>query len=69
MSATLILWIFAMRILMILTSLVSYFINQAITMAKYGSSKKFNFENPLTSLVWITSAISWCLSCRLAFQR
>jgi K(+)-stimulated pyrophosphate-energized sodium pump len=58
MGGTLIIWIFAMRILMILTSLVSYFINQAITMAKYGNSKKFNFENPLTSLVWITSAIS-----------
>ena len=58
MGATLIIWIFAMRILMILTSLVSYFINHAIVMAKYGSSKKFNFEHPLTSLVWITSAIS-----------
>jgi K(+)-stimulated pyrophosphate-energized sodium pump len=58
MGGTLIIWIFAMRILMILTSLVSYFINQAITMAKYGNSKKFNFEHPLTSLVWITSAVS-----------
>jgi K(+)-stimulated pyrophosphate-energized sodium pump len=58
MGGTLIVWIFAMRILMILTSLVSYFINQAITMAKYGNSKKFNFEHPLTSLVWITSAVS-----------
>jgi K(+)-stimulated pyrophosphate-energized sodium pump len=58
MGGTLIIWIFAMRILMILTSLVSYFINQAITMAKYGNVKKFNFEHPLTSLVWITSAIS-----------
>ncbi len=58
MGGTLIIWIFAMRILMILTSLVSYFINHAITMAKYGNSKKFNFEIPLTSLVWITSAIS-----------
>jgi K(+)-stimulated pyrophosphate-energized sodium pump len=58
MGGTLIIWIFAMRILMILTSLVSYFINQAVTMAKYGNVKKFNFEHPLTSLVWITSAIS-----------
>src|SRR5271157_2863713 len=58
MGGTLIIWIFAMRILMILTSLVSYFINHAIVMAKYGNAKKFNFEHPLTSLVWITSAIS-----------
>jgi K(+)-stimulated pyrophosphate-energized sodium pump len=58
MGGTLIIWIFAMRILMILTSLVSYFVNHAIVMAKYGNVKKFNFEHPLTSLVWITSAIS-----------
>jgi K(+)-stimulated pyrophosphate-energized sodium pump len=58
MSATLILWIFAMRILMILTSLVSYFINKGITNSVYGSKTKFDFEQPLTNLVWITSAVS-----------
>ncbi len=58
MSATLIIWIFAMRILMILTSLVSYFINRGITTSVYGSKKKFDFEQPLTNLVWITSAVS-----------
>ncbi|HNT67932.1 MAG TPA: sodium-translocating pyrophosphatase [Syntrophorhabdaceae bacterium] len=58
MSGTLIIWIFAMRILMILTSLVSYFVNHGITSSVYGSKKKFNFEQPLTNLVWITSAIS-----------
>ncbi|OPY66386.1 MAG: putative K(+)-stimulated pyrophosphate-energized sodium pump [Syntrophorhabdaceae bacterium PtaU1.Bin034] len=58
MSATLIIWIFAMRILMILTSLVSYFINSGITKSVYGNKKKFDFEQPLTNLVWITSAIS-----------
>jgi K(+)-stimulated pyrophosphate-energized sodium pump len=58
MSATLIIWIFAMRILMILTSLVSYFINRGITASLYGNKKKFNFEQPLTNLVWITSIIS-----------
>jgi K(+)-stimulated pyrophosphate-energized sodium pump len=58
MSATLIIWIFAMRILMIITSLVSYFVNQGITTSMYGNSKKFNFEQPLTNLVWITSIIS-----------
>jgi K(+)-stimulated pyrophosphate-energized sodium pump len=58
MSATLIIWIFAMRILMIVTSLVSFFINQGITSTLYGAKKKFNFEQPLTNLVWITSIIS-----------
>jgi K(+)-stimulated pyrophosphate-energized sodium pump len=58
MSATLIIWIFAMRILMILTSLVSYFINKGITSSVFGSKTKFDFEQPLTNLVWITSAVS-----------
>ncbi len=49
MAGTLIIWIFAMRILMILTSLVSYFINAGITSAAYGDKKKFNFEQPLTN--------------------
>ena len=58
MSATLVIWIFAMRILMILTSLVSYFINKGMTSSLYGDKKKFDFEQPLTNLVWITSIIS-----------
>ncbi len=58
MSALLIIWIFAMRILMILTSLVSYFINKGITNSLYGNKTKFDFEQPLTNLVWITSAVS-----------
>ncbi len=57
-QSTLIVWIFAMRILMIFTSLVSYYINQAWSKARFGHSKKFNFEIPLTSLVWITSLMS-----------
>ena len=58
MSAILIIWIFAMRILMIITSLVSYFINKGITNSVYGSKTKFDFEQPLTNLVWITSVVS-----------
>jgi K(+)-stimulated pyrophosphate-energized sodium pump len=58
MGAKLIVWIFAMRILMIVTSLVSYFLNHAISNALYVGKKKFNFEQPLTNLVWLTSAIS-----------
>ncbi|HTY86262.1 MAG TPA: sodium-translocating pyrophosphatase [Candidatus Acidoferrum sp.] len=56
--ATLIIWIFTMRALMIATSLISYFLNQAFSQAKYGHQKDFDFEAPLTHLVWITSAVS-----------
>jgi len=56
--ATLIVWLFTMRALMIVTSLVSYFVNEVISKAKYGHQKDFDFEAPLTHLVWITSAVS-----------
>jgi K(+)-stimulated pyrophosphate-energized sodium pump len=58
MGAGLIVWIFVMRILMIITSLISYKINEKITLAKYGTSKTFDPEHPLTNLVWLTSVIS-----------
>ena len=51
-------WIFAMRILMIVTSIISYYINSIYSNAKYGKSEEFDFEAPLTSLVWITSIVS-----------
>ena len=57
-SATLIVWLFAMRILMILTSLFSYFINDKISQMKYGKLREFDLEAPLTHLVWITSLVS-----------
>ncbi|MEY4386457.1 MAG: hypothetical protein RLY20_1740, partial [Verrucomicrobiota bacterium] len=56
--ATLIIWLFAMRALMIVTSLVSYFVNEGISQAMFGGKKDFDFEAPLTHLVWITSAVS-----------
>ncbi|HXT12547.1 MAG TPA: sodium-translocating pyrophosphatase [Candidatus Angelobacter sp.] len=58
LSATLIIWLFVMRALMIVTSLVSYFVNEIFSKAKYGNKKDFDFEAPLTHLVWITSAVS-----------
>ena len=58
MGGKLIVWIFAMRILMILTSLFSYFVNQGISSAAFKGKKEFNFEHPLTYLVWITSVVS-----------
>ena len=58
LCAQLIIWIFAMRALMIVTSLVSYYINQFISSALFGGKKDFDFEAPLTHLVWVTSAVS-----------
>ncbi len=57
-QAKLIVWIFAMRVLMILTSIVSYWINNIVSKAMYANKSHFNFENPLTMLVWLTSILS-----------
>lgn len=54
----LLVWIFLMRILMIVTAIVSYWINSGITYFQYSKKEKFNFEAPLTQLIWITSIIS-----------
>ncbi len=51
-------WIFLMRILMIVTSIVSFWINGALSKAKYSNVDDLDFEVPLTSLVWITSILS-----------
>ena len=58
MGGKLIVWIFAMRILMIITSLVSYFVNDSVSKSLFAGKKEFNFEHPLTNLVWITSIVS-----------
>ncbi|MDD4644543.1 MAG: sodium/proton-translocating pyrophosphatase, partial [Bacteroidales bacterium] len=57
-QASLIVWIFAMRLLMMVTSMLSYGINHAFNSKKYSNSKEFDFENPLSSLIWITSVLS-----------
>lgn len=57
-QASLIVWIFVMRLIMVLTSVFSYEINLAYSKAKYGKADKFNFEAPLSSLVWIGSIVS-----------
>ena len=54
----LIIWLFVMRALMIVTSLASYFGNEVLSKAMFGNKKDFDFEAPLTHLVWITSAVS-----------
>lgn len=57
-QARLIVWIFTMRVLMILTSIVSYWLNSKVSSAIFGNKKAFNFETPLTSLIWLTSIVS-----------
>ena len=57
-QAEMITWIFAMRILMIITSIVSFWINNGISIARYSETDDLDFEKPLTSLVWITSILS-----------
>jgi K(+)-stimulated pyrophosphate-energized sodium pump len=54
----LLVWIFVMRIIMLVASALAYFVNSAIAKAKYDGKNEMNFETPLTSLVWITSAVS-----------
>lgn len=58
MGGKLIVWIFAMRILMVLTSLGSYFANDAVSKALFSGKTEFNFEHPMTNLIWITSSLS-----------
>jgi K(+)-stimulated pyrophosphate-energized sodium pump len=58
----LLVWIFVMRIMMVVASAASYFINEALAKARYSQMKKFNYEHPLTFLVWLTSAISISLT-------
>jgi K(+)-stimulated pyrophosphate-energized sodium pump len=58
----LLVWIFAMRIMMLVSSAAAYFINGIFAKAKYGNAAEMNFEAPLTSLVWITSVISIVLT-------
>src|SRR5438445_296278 len=54
----LLVWIFVMRIMMLVASALAYFINSAIAKARFGNADQMNFETPLTSLVWITSIVS-----------
>jgi len=58
----LLVWIFVMRIIMLVASAAAYFINGFIAKAKYGNADDMNFEAPLTSLVWITSFVSIALT-------
>jgi K(+)-stimulated pyrophosphate-energized sodium pump len=54
----LLVWIFVMRVMMIIASGLSYVVNEAAAKGRYGTAAKMNFEAPLTSLVWLTSIVS-----------
>ncbi len=54
----LIIWLFAIQGLMVLASLASFYFNKAVAKVRYGGKKNFNWEAPLTDLVWITSIVS-----------
>ncbi len=58
----LLVWIFVMRVVMLIASAAAYFINGAISRARYAHAEQMNFEAPLTSLVWITSIVSILLT-------
>ena len=63
----LLVWIFSMRVLMVIASALSYFVNAAIAKAKYQNASKMNFEKPLTTLVWLTSFVSVALTFALSY--
>ncbi len=58
----LLVWIFVMRIMMVISSVGSYLVNEAIQKASMGDKARVNFEHPLTALVWLTSIISIALT-------
>jgi K(+)-stimulated pyrophosphate-energized sodium pump len=63
----LLVWIFAMRVMMVISSAASYFVNGAIAKARYAKADKMNYEAPLTTLVWLTSFVSIGLTYLLSY--
>jgi K(+)-stimulated pyrophosphate-energized sodium pump len=63
----LLVWIFVMRLMMVVSSAGSYFINQAIAIGRYANAAKMNFEAPLTFLVWLTSILSIALTFAVSY--
>ena len=58
LQSTLIVWLFALSATMIVSSIISYLVNGVMSQARFGTAKHFNFEIPLTTLVWMTSLVS-----------
>ncbi len=63
----LLVWIFVMRIAMLVASVLAYFLNTAIASARFSKVDKMNFESPLTSLVWITSVVSIAMTYLISY--
>ncbi len=63
----LLVWIFVMRLMMLIASAVSYWINDAMARSSYATADKMNFEAPLTMLVWITSIVSVVMTYAVSF--
>jgi K(+)-stimulated pyrophosphate-energized sodium pump len=61
-QVSLLVWIFVMRVMMIVASGASYLINEAVAKARYANADRMNFEAPLTQLVWLTSIVSVALT-------
>src|SRR6185503_1311066 len=66
-QAKLLVWIFMMRVMMVIASGLSYFVNEAVAKARYQHATKMNFEAPLTSLVWLTSIVSVVLTYAVSY--
>ncbi len=64
----LLVWIFAMRIMMVLASLGAYLINDVVARARYASADHMNYEHPLTFLVWLTSIVSVVLTYLVSYE-
>ena len=62
LQSQLLVWIFLMRVMMVIASGVSYLVNSAMTNARHANTPRFNFEHPLTVLVWLTSIVSVVLT-------
>jgi K(+)-stimulated pyrophosphate-energized sodium pump len=63
----LLVWIFVMRVMMLVASSLSYFLNAVISKGRFGNADEMNFETPLTSLVWLTSIVSIALTFLVSF--
>ncbi|MGH7710746.1 MAG: sodium-translocating pyrophosphatase, partial [Gemmatimonadaceae bacterium] len=62
LQSQLLVWIFLMRVMMVIASGFSYLVNHALTRARHANTARFNFEHPLTVLVWLTSIVSVVLT-------
>lgn len=67
-QSQLLVWIFAMRVMMVISSGASYLVNAAIARSRYVNAVKMNFEAPLTSLVWLTSLVSIALTYLVSYM-